>query len=176
MKEQSIPRHLPDGLIEQLSARKGSVREQARDALVEMGPAVVPALLELLPSPTKRLRWEAAKALSAIAAPSSMTALAGLLADPESDIRWMGAVGLIRIGPSSIPAALRVLIKKPESTDVRRAVHHVLRDLSREHPELLETLSPVMDSLGDAAPSDPLAPRAEEALQKLAGTAEASTI
>ncbi len=172
MKEQSIPRHLPDGLIEQLSARKGSVREQARDALVEMGPAVVPALLQVLPSPSKRLHWEAAKALSTIAAPSSMPELAELLADPEADIRWMGAVGLIRIGPSSIPQALRVLIQKPGSTDVRRAVHHVLRDLSREHPEFLEILSPVMDSLGDSAPTDAVAPKAEDALQKLSGSLE----
>jgi HEAT repeat protein len=159
MKEQSIPRHLPEGLIQQLSARKGSVREQAREALVEMGPAVVPALLELVRSPTKRERWEAAKALSTIAAPSSTSALAKLLSDPESDIRWMGAVGLIRIGPDSIPYVLRVLIKKPNSTGVRRAAHHVLRDLSREHPELLEILSPVLDSLGDSAPADILPPR-----------------
>jgi HEAT repeat protein len=154
-------------LIEQLSDRDGLVRDRARHTLALIGPPAVPALLERAHSPVKRLRWEVAKALSAIAEPSSIPALVEFLSDPESDIRWLGAVGLIRIGPRSIPPVLRILIEKPESIDIRRSAHHVFRDLGEQNPVAFEILGPVLDVLGDTDPPSALPPRAEEAFQRI---------
>jgi HEAT repeat protein len=103
-------------LVEQLSDRRGRIREGAREALVDLGGPAVPLLLPLAASPSKKLRWEVAKTLGSIADPRAIPALVERLADRESDIRWLAAVGLIRMGPDSIPPVLRALIANPDST------------------------------------------------------------
>ena len=162
MSQQSVR-----SLIEQLSDRNGVVRERSRYTLVLIGSPAVPALLELLKSPTKRTRWEAAKALSAIAEPSSIPALVGLLSDPQSDIRWLGAVGLTRVGPRAIPQVLHALIEKPDSVNIRRGAHHVFHDIGRKNPVFQEIMAPVMNALGDTDPTSALPPKAHEALNEI---------
>lgn len=152
-------------LVEQLSDRGGSTRAKAREALVDVGPAAVPHLLPLAADPSKKLRWEVAKTLGDIGDARAIPALADRLSDSESGIRWLAAVGLITIGPQSIPAVLRTLIENPGSTDLRRAVHHTLHDLSQEHPAVAEPLLPVLEALGDIEPTDAIPPKAQAALQ-----------
>lgn len=154
-------------LAERLSDRSGRVRERARHTLVFIGPPAVPLLLERVGSKAKRTRWEVAKTLSEIADPASMPALVRLLSDPESDIRWIAAEGLIRLGARSIPDVLRLLIDKPESTDIRRAAHHVLHELSADNLVVAETVAPVMKVLGDTEPASSLPPKAEEVLRNI---------
>ncbi|MFH0915573.1 MAG: HEAT repeat domain-containing protein [bacterium] len=162
MSRQSLP-----SLIESLSDRNGLVRDRARHTLVLIGSPAVPALLELLKNPTKRPRWEAAKALGAIAEPSSIPALVELLSDRESEIRWLGAVGLTRVGPRAIPQVLRALIEKPESIDIRRGARHYFHDIGRENPVVQEIVAPVLDVLGDVDPVSALPPKAQQALNEI---------
>ena len=154
-------------LGEQLSEDDGLAREKARHTLVLIGEPAAPSLIELLESDDKRPRWEAAKALAEIGHPSSVSALVGLFQDPESDIRWLAAEGLIRIGLSSLPNLLQVLIEKPDSTDIRRAAHHVFRELGSQNRVAGELLAPVIAVLGDTDPAGAIPPRAEEALERL---------
>ncbi len=96
--EETIPT-----LIGRVGDRDGLVQERARHTQVRQRRAYRPALIDLLDSPTKHLRWEAAKALAAIGDPSSVSALTGLLGDKESDVRWVGGEGLIEMWPRSLP-------------------------------------------------------------------------
>jgi HEAT repeat protein len=162
MNDQSIP-----ALVDKLSDDDGLVRKRARHTLVLIGSPALPSLLELVESPVKRTRWEAAKALAEIGHPSSVSALVELLQDPESDIRWLGAEGLIRIGSRSLRDVLRLLIERPDSTDVRRAAHHVFRELGSQNSVVEELLAPVMEVLGDTDPAGAIPPRAEETLEQL---------
>jgi HEAT repeat protein len=161
MNDQSIP-----ALVEQLSDDDGLVRERARHTLVLIGDPAVPPLLELLESRTKRTRWEAAKALAEIGSQKSIPALVGLFSDRESDIRWLGSEGLVRIGPASIPEVLRLIIEKPDSTEIRRAAHHVFRELGKHNRVVKELLTPVLDVLGDTDPAGAIPPKAEDALKQ----------
>jgi len=160
------PQRLED-LVGELSNRRGSRRLRAREALVEIGAPAVPALLPLAASPSKQLRWEATKTLGAIADLRAVPALVERLADSESGIRWLAAVGLVSLGPAAIPPALRAVIARPDSQDLRRAVHHVLHDLTHDNPDLVEIISPVLAALRDIEPADAIPPKAQEALQRL---------
>jgi HEAT repeat protein len=162
MNAESIP-----SLIEKLSDEDGLTRERARHTLVLIGKPAVPALLDLVESPVKRARWEAAKTLSEIGDPSSVPALVGLLADRESDIRWLGAEGLVRVGPSSLPKVLHALIEQPDSIDVRRGTRHVFKEIGAQNKVVKELLAPVVDVIGDTDPTGAIPPKAEEALEQL---------
>jgi HEAT repeat protein len=154
-------------LVSQLSDQNGIARERARHALALIGRPAVPSLVELAGSHDKLPRWEAARALSAIADPESIPTLVGLLADSESDIRWIAAVGLVRIGPRSLPASLREAIDNPDSIEVRRAVHHVLHELAKDNRVIGELVSPVLEVLGETDPSGAIPPVAQRALKQV---------
>lgn len=162
MSEKSV-----EDLIRQLSDKDGFARKRARHELVLIGEPALPSLFEVLEGSAKRPRWEAAKALAELAAPSTIPALIALLSDPEPDLRWLGAEGLVRVGPRSLPAVLQELIKRPESIDIRRATHHVFRELSHQNLVVEEMLAPVMEVLGDADPASVIPPKAEEAYERL---------
>jgi HEAT repeat protein len=158
-----------EACLEELSARNGRVREKARNTLVLMGPVAVPPLLELASAPDKRTRWEAAKALATIADPTSISVLARLLSDPQSDIRWVASVGLIKLGPRVLHHVLQALIENPDSISLRRAVHHVLRDLAGENPVLQDLVDPVLKVLTETSPASTIPPAADEALKQIQG-------
>jgi len=162
MDNEAIPQ-----LIEQLSDSNGLRRQEAREALVEIGAPALPYITQAAANNRKRPRWEAAKALATMAEPSSVPTLTELLDDPESDIRWLAAEGLLAIGSRSLPAVLDALVQKPESTGLRRAAHHVLDGTVRRDAELSEVLVPIMEALGDTQPASVIPPKAEEALERL---------
>ena len=159
-----------------MSDRDGMVRDRARVALVLEGSRAVPLLLDLLTSRHKHTRWEAARTLAAIADPSTTDALVALLSDRESDMRWIASMGLIKIGPSCVPAVLGKLVDSPDSTDLRRAVHHILYDLVGNRPSIAKDVEPVIQALGESAPAETVILRARQALKQIetAGTSATS--
>ena len=60
-------------LITKLGNSDGSVRENARLALIDIGKEAVPGLAETLSSKQEQLRWEAAKTLVSIFTYRSVT-------------------------------------------------------------------------------------------------------
>ncbi len=119
-------------LVADLDSRDLKARQQARDRLIEMGEAAVPALVEVLSHPHWLKRWEAAQALSRIAAPATAPALAHcVLVDDYDDIRWLCEKGLIALGEKGLPAVLRLLIHAADSVQVQQGAYHILHALAR---------------------------------------------
>lgn len=140
-------------LIAAFASNYGSVRETARQRLVDIGrPAVVP-LTEALASGDIQTRWEAAKALGEIADPAAAPALACALHDDEFGIRWLAAEGLILIGPEALQPLLQALIENSGSPLLRQGAHHVLRALSISRGSLKRTLQPVLVALDGPEPA-----------------------
>jgi HEAT repeat protein len=137
-------------LITQLSNKYGDVREKARLALVGIGKEATTPLTEILAAQDQQTRWEAAKALGAIADPSSIPALIKILEDNVFDIRWLAAQALIAIGTESIVPLLEALSKSSDELFLREEAHHVIKYIFRDNPkakELYDILKPVVDAL-----------------------------
>lgn len=140
--------------------------ERAREALVAIGPASVPALLTALRDPVDEVRWEAAKALGQLSRPEAAEALVGALTDPHGGVRWLAAEALAATGEPAKRPILRELLAHSESVWLREGAHHVLRSLARgASPDLaavvraLEGVEPAIAVM--TAASDAL--RAEQA-------------
>jgi HEAT repeat protein len=93
-------------LVSALADGDGSIRQQAREALVQVGPPAVPALAAALGSHQAQVRWEAAKALHDLADPASAGALVTALEDQSFDVRWLAAEGLALLGRKALEPLL----------------------------------------------------------------------
>ena len=158
-----------DKLVMDLASGDGMVRVRARENLVDLGSPAVGPLVELLEDSRNRVRWEAARALEAIADPAAAGALVTVLGDPVFDVRWLAAKGLIAIGRDSALPLLRGLIAGSGSKLFREGAHHVIHDLLRRDEELGEVLGPVLVSLEDAEASVEAPLAAETAINGLTG-------
>ena len=135
-------------LIDALSSKDGMARMRARETLVLMGSAAGPALRAAEASGNKRVRWEAVKALAALADPADLARFVALLDDPDSDLRWLAATGLIGLGPQAARPVLQALTS-PALTRARLEMsRRVLGDLAAGQKALAEILSPVMQVIG----------------------------
>ena len=141
---------LVEVLVGALADKDGVERLRAREQLVDIGEPAVPALIEALGSPSKYVRWEAAKALGMIRDPRAATALADALEDHESAVRWLAAKALIALGREGLPAVLRGVERCADNVWMREGVSHVLHTLVRDGvaPEAL----PVLEALEDIEP------------------------
>jgi hypothetical protein len=137
-------------LIAALGNRDGLARHRARTELVERGHESVGELIGALKHPQKKVRWEAAKALVAIADPSATTALAEALTDDDGDVRWLAAEGMIAIGRTSVWPLLQLLTQRGDSVKLRQAAHHVLH--THFDDDLDESLAPVLEALDGPSP------------------------
>lgn len=153
-------------LVEQLSSENGSVRAVARDAIIKIGPPMTPHLIQLLSSPDEHLRWEAAKALAAIADPASAPALVGALEDRSFGVRWLASSGLIALGRDGLRPLLVALMQNSGTVLLRSAAHRIVFDLAgRDH--LFVLLKPLVDALESTEPAVSVPVAAHAALQKL---------
>jgi HEAT repeat protein len=154
-------------LIAKLAEKDGKEREKARHALVAVGSDATAALVESLASSDKQVRWEAAKALSAMSDPAAAEALVKALEDKVFDVRWLAAEGLINLGREGLVPLLQALIERSDSPWLRIGAHHVLHDLAVG--DLKELLQPIVDSLEgiQSAVESPI--RAQAALDALGG-------
>jgi HEAT repeat protein len=157
-------------LITKLGNSDGSVRENARLALIDIGKEAVPGLAETLSSKQEQLRWEAAKTLVSIADPVSVPALIKVLRDEIFDIRWLAAEALIAIGKESIEPLLQAIINQSNDSFLQEGAHHIiaylLPGLSKSR-ELVEILKPVKDALDSSAPRAAGPAAAQKALEKM---------
>lgn len=117
-------------LITNLGSSNCLARQSARSALVKIGRRSASALVSALSSPNELIRWEAAKALSAIGDPAAAPALVEALEDDDFSVRWLAAEGLIAIGLDGLPVLYRALIQHSDSSWLREGAHHVLHNLA----------------------------------------------
>jgi len=139
-------------LIVNLSSKDGICRQQARWELVRRKESSVGPLLESLSSPDAQVRWEAAKALGAIAPPRAAGDLVATMQDDEWDVRWVAAEAVAAIGRSALPPLLDALINEPESIWLREGAHHVVHELARG--ETNETEADLLRALGELRPAE----------------------
>ncbi len=154
-----------DGLIQDLSCDDPVKRQEARQKLVSMGPAVVPQLKPLLSSTDEHVRWEAAKALGDLGGAEAAQALAHALSDPSRDVRWAATQGLIASGEDGLEPLLHELITRSGLVWVREAGIRVL-DAALQGKEGAY-LRPVVKALKERAPIFAVPIAAYEALVTL---------
>jgi HEAT repeat protein len=159
-----------DTLIKQLSDKDGLVREKARLTLVDIGKEATLALTKLLTDKDQQTRWEAAKALVAIADPVAIPALIKTLEDNIFDIRWLASEALVTLGTDSVIPLLETLSRSSENLFLREEARHVLKYILRDNPaanELNTILKPVIDALNGSAAGVATPGAANTALEKL---------
>jgi HEAT repeat protein len=153
------------GLVAALGDDNGLARQRAREAMVDIGQPAESALRTALTSPHEQVRWEAAKALSEIAAPESASGLVTALEDSEFSVRWIAAEGLVAIGHRSIEPLLEALVTRGDRQWLREGAHHVLKALSKRSSH--ETLAPVLAALEGMEPELVVPPAAKAALKSM---------
>lgn len=138
-------------LITELGHSHGSIRQDARNRLVAMGSAAVPALISALSDCHEHVRWEAARVLGRIHDPSSARALIKALDDRNVDVRWAAANSLIKMRRDAVAPLLIALVRKINSIWLREGARYVLRQLDRN--ELLDPPAvKVLNALNGPAP------------------------
>jgi HEAT repeat protein len=120
-----------ESLIANLGSKDGIRRQQARWELIRRKEASVGPRLESLQSKRSQIRWEAVKALAAIAPPRACGALIAAMQDEEWEVRWVAAEAVSALGRSALPQLLDALLSEPESVWLREGAHHVVHDLAR---------------------------------------------
>ena len=117
-------------LVAQLADDDAGVREKSRERLIHSGGhEVTRSLVNALIDPRTHVRWEAAKALQAIADPVSAPALVHALDDEDEDVRWVAAEGLIALDKIGLLTVFNGLIKRAGSIPFCKSAHHVLREI-----------------------------------------------
>lgn len=155
-------------LIALLSSRDDLGRTGACKSLIAIGRPAVPFLVEALKDSHYVVRWEAAKALSAMGDPTAAPALVQALEDDAFEVRWRAAEGLTKMGVNGLSPLLKALGEDAESFILRDSAHYILHSVARG--ELRNYLLPVLNALESRWPSleVPVAAlRAVESLEKL---------
>jgi 6-phosphogluconolactonase len=157
-------------LIEQLAGTDAVTRERSRNQLVQRKtPDVIRALLQAVIDPRTHVRWEAAKALQAIADPVAASALMHAMEDENADVRWVAAEGLIALKEVGLRTVLSGLITRAGSIEFRESAHHVLH----ESNGFAGVVAPVMKALGQSEPEVAAPVAAYQALVALNETPDA---
>lgn len=153
-----------DQLVADLGSKDAGERLAARYALVQLGSAAVPTLLNALDDPRQHMRWAAAKSLTAIADPSAAAKLVDALDDKDSDVRWVAAEALIALGRDAVKPLLSKLTRSDPPDHMYQSAHHVLHDLIKRG-DLAPLLKPVYQALRHPEPEVAVPVAAQEALR-----------
>jgi hypothetical protein len=153
-------------LVAGLADPNSRKRAEARERLLVLGHAAIPALLAALADSNGNARWQAAKALSQLHDPDTANDLMNAMEDDDFGVRWLAAEGLIAMGPASLEAVLQGLISCFGSIRMREGARHVLHALADGglHDETIEKLLRALQGL---APEEDVAWAAEQAWEKL---------
>lgn len=154
-------------LVAKLDDNNGTIREEARSGLVEIGTIAVPFLVKALQSEKEQVRWEAAKALISIPDADAVPILIKTLRDKVFDVRWLAAKALIAIGKGSIEPVLQALIEHSKDSFLRQGAHHIIRYITPKTDELADILNPVESALDGPAPGVAVPMAAKTALDRI---------
>ncbi len=137
-------------LLEQLGNEEGTIRHNARVALVTAGYVAVPGLVAKLEHGNSHARWEAAKALTIIRDERAIHALVQALVDELPGVRWLAAEALATIGRGALEPVLHGMLEHSHSPWFREGAHHVLSTIGKE--DLREVVRPVLRALEGIEP------------------------
>jgi len=139
-----------DELLEQLGSEEGTVRHNARVALVTAGYVATPGLVAKLEHGNGHARWEAAKALTIVRDERAMHGLVSALTDEIPGVRWLAAEALATIGRGVLEPLLQGMLEHSHSPWFREGAHHVLTTVGRG--DLRELVRPVLRALEAVEP------------------------
>jgi len=153
---KDLPENVSDLVKGSLDANNFSKKIDNRNALVKMGPYIIPKMHKLLVSDIDALREEAARVVELIADKRSIPFLIDLLDDRIFEIRWIAAEGLVRTGRKCILPLLKSVRDGRSSFFFNKGAHHVLITLldARERKKVMPLLLSLEDTLelGETAP------------------------
>ncbi|MCB0195386.1 MAG: HEAT repeat domain-containing protein [Anaerolineae bacterium] len=153
-------------LMVALNSNDISVRQQARHALITIGPPAVDQLTTALHDPREQIRWQAALLLGNIGDGRAAVDLINAFQDDMLKVRWRAAESLADLGCQGLAPLLRALIKHPEKPWLRNGAHHALRLLVVK-TDLGELIKPVLTALEGIEPTMSVPLASALALQQL---------
>jgi HEAT repeat protein len=167
MNEQKETGTNIESLMDLLGNNDGTIRQNAREALVTLGkPAVASLTQALQDSNSDQVRWEAAKALGGINDAGSIPPLVKALEDKNSDVAWVAADALKLFKKAAWPSLLRALIRsKSDSVALRKGAHHVLVDQKEEG--FSDLLAALLQALESSSAPESSAVAANEILKRM---------
>lgn len=152
-------RAVPD-LVKLLSSFSEELRDDAAEALTNIGAPSVPALLAAVKSPNPIVRAGAVRALAPIPAPAGEGATIALLKDPAAEVRLEAARGLgLRQDPASVATSIPPLLAAFNDPDGR-----VGAEASRSLASMKTRAVPSLIAALHAPPHSPQAYFAQQAL------------
>lgn len=128
---------LPDALRDLTSGDEARA-EQAVVALVALGQAAIPALLELTLSPDLDTRWWAVRTLAQTPHASTESLLPFLLADPAPEVRQCAALGLAVKADASATSSLVQALRDADSMTASLAANALIQIGKDAVPALIE--------------------------------------
>jgi HEAT repeat protein len=152
-------------LITRLKSTDRNVSGEANLALIRLGEAAVPGLLEMLQSGDPRLRKVAATTAYGLGpkAGAAAPALGAMLSDPDPALRLAAAMALDNMGPAAAAAV-------PELTKALRDSEGEVRQWSAKAlGHIGPAAASAIPALARAAKGDPLRPTMEEAIRQIRG-------
>lgn len=151
-------------MIERLGSADAAERESARRVLIEQGTPAIGPLIDALSSAQTHIRWEAAKALEALAPPDATIALVSCLEDRDEGVRWVASEALAAIGRPAFAPLLQALVYSPKSEWLRQGAHHVLHHARLRSDPIS---APLLAALESEEPELKVPPAAYDGLRKL---------
>jgi HEAT repeat protein len=134
-------------LVGALRYHDEALASQIRQALLEIGPGAIPALMEAAPSPDAWVRWHVVRVLGDLHDLRGLHPLAEALADTDYAVAWMAARALAAMGASVVPEVLRVLLRAPDTPRLMEAAAYVLHQ--QTNPQMKGIVAPVVQSMHD---------------------------
>lgn len=116
-------------------------------ALVNLGYAAVPALIDASQSPSSWIRWHSIRALGEIHDNRGLPVLVRALGDADHGVAWMAAKALASFGVDCIEPVLQLLITTSITPWLRETAAYVLRRQCQNHSELKSYLDPLLQQL-----------------------------
>jgi hypothetical protein len=142
-----VPATAP-ALVGALRYRDEALASQVRQALLQIGPGAVPALVEAAPVPDSWVRWHVLRALGDLHDLRGLRPLVDALADEDFAVAWMAARALVTMDTPVVEEVLRLLLRAPHTPQLMETAGYVLH--AQTNPEIQALLAPVMQSMRQA--------------------------
>ncbi len=138
------PELVPE-LVAALHAHDEALASQVRAALIQIGKAATPAMLEAARSPDAWVRWHALRVLGDLRDPRALPVLVQALADNDYAVAWMAARDLATMGTQVVRPVLHLLMTAPLTPWLMETAAYVLR--GQQTSPLRPLLEPVIHAM-----------------------------
>lgn len=136
-------------LLSALQHADEQLGNQIFSSLVQIGPAVVPALIAMSTDKSSWLRWHAVRALGELHDFRGLPVLVRALADTDQSVAWMAAKGLVPFGRLSVRPVLRLLMFAEVTPWLVETASYVLSN--QGDPRLAAYIEPVIEQMHEVS-------------------------